>query len=195
MLYIYYTFYPYDKSDRQKNFNVMSAYRKKLLDYVFTKHTGKNFDANDLVKNKKGKPYLKNSYLHFNISHTNGLICCGISNTEIGIDCEHIRDFNRSLLDKVCTSAEKSKITNNVDINRAFFTYWTLKESYCKFTGNGLSENLKNIEFTFLNKTPFLFKNKDIRFLSADIDGFAVSICSSDKYLYCRHKYCELKFV
>lgn len=194
MLYIYYTFYPYDKCDQQKNFQTMSIYRKKLLDSVFTEHTGNTFDINKIAKGKNGKPYLKNSPLHFNLSHTNGLICCGISNMEIGIDCERIRNFNVSLLDKVCTQSEKYNIISADNINRAFFTYWTLKESYCKFTGNGLSENLKNIEFTIQNVKP-LSQNRNVHFLFSDMNEFVISACSADKYLYCRHKYCPLKFV
>lgn len=194
MLYIYYTFCPYDKFDRQKNFNTMSTYRKKLLDYVFTKHIGKNFDANDLVKNKYGKPYFIDSSFYFNISHTKGLICCGISNTEIGIDCEHICEFNNFLIDKVCTLSEKNSILQNADINRVFFTYWTLKESYCKFTGKGLCENLKNIEFTIQNQRAFS-NCENVYFSYKYIDDFVISLCSEDKYLYCRHEYCELEIV
>lgn len=193
MLYLYYTFYPYEKQDRQKNFEIMNIYRKKLLDYAFVKHTGKNFDVNNIMKKKNGKPYLKDSDLYFNISHTNGLICCGISDTEIGVDCEHIREFNTALLDKVCTPTEKHAILSNTDINRAFFAHWTLKESYCKFTGNGLSEKLKNIEFTITDEKA-LANTENTYFLFEYIGEFVISICSADKYLHCRHKYCCVNF-
>lgn len=189
MICLYYALYPYDdKKTRQENNLLMKQYRQKLLDTVFIKHTGKPFDEQNIIKAKNGKPYLIDSSLFFNISHTNGLICCGISDSEIGVDCECIRDFNIKLLDKVCTHDEKQNILGSNDIKTSFFTHWVLKESYCKFTGQGISFNFRNIDFS-LHDHNIQSARDDIYFDVKFIDRFVISVCSADKYLSAQHKY------
>ena len=42
-----------------------------------------------------GKPYLENiPGVYFNISHTSGLVVCGIDEREIGIDVEQLRPYD-----------------------------------------------------------------------------------------------------
>ena len=39
-----------------------------------------------------GKPFIKDSFLHFNLSHSNRYACIAFANFEVGIDIEHMRD-------------------------------------------------------------------------------------------------------
>lgn len=187
MLCLYYTLYPHDTTKtRQENNAVMKQYRQKMLDDIFTKHTGKPFDEQNIVKAKNGKPYLADSSLFFNLSHTNGLICCGISDSEIGVDCECIRDFNMKLLDKVCTPTEKRNILGSKDKSIAFFAHWVLKESYCKLTGQGISFNFKELSL-LLNNDNIVSSVSDIYFDLKYIDSFVIAICSSQTNAAAEH--------
>ena len=107
-------------------------------------------------KTALGKPYLKGENMpHISLSHTKGLICCAVSNKNVGIDCECPRRVRESVLNRVCTPAELNDIQNSPDRTARFLTYWTLKESISKCRGTGLSESFLKYEITFQNNVPF----------------------------------------
>lgn len=107
-----------------------------------------------------GKPYLPEyPNIHFNISHCDGMVVCGIHDRKIGVDVERIRPCSGSLLAKVLSEEEQTafdkRLTDGrMELRRSytpelFFRYWTLKESYLKATGAGLSVPMKNISFSW----------------------------------------------
>lgn len=107
-----------------------------------------------VVRQESGeKPYLEGvSGIYFNISHTKGLVACGIEEQEIGIDVEWIRPYDRRLMRRICTEEEIAYIEDGNRVgeqikNERFFRLWTLKESYLKATGQGLAVPMKEISF------------------------------------------------
>ena len=99
----------------------------------------------DAAYGPQGKPYLPaETGLFFNLSHSGGRVMCVIAENEVGCDVEKIRyrrDTDRiahryfapeeiRALEAVQERTEKKKL---------FFRYWTLKESFLKAIGNGLS--------------------------------------------------------
>lgn len=82
--------------------------------------------------------------LRFNLSHTHGLIACGITLArDLGVDVE---DVTRSqvgvdLADRYFAPQEVADLlAQPVEVQqRVFFDYWTLKEAYIKARGMGLS--------------------------------------------------------
>lgn len=126
---------------------------RQLLEYGLKEEYGRTYEVGYL---DGGKPYLPEApHIHFNISHTRGLVICAVSDREIGIDAEYMRDFRESLIQRVCSEAEKKYIfqgqdkrNREADICRERFTrIWTLKESYIKAIGKGLAFPLREIEF------------------------------------------------
>jgi len=110
-------------------------------------------------ENAYGKPSLGGIHgdlpIHFNISHTDGLVMCGfVCDTEIGVDVEDIERITTSDIDMLsgCFSpleaAELKCLPKQQQKNR-FFDYWTLKESYIKARGMGLSLPLNQFSFIF----------------------------------------------
>ena len=90
----------------------------------------------EITKGQNGKPYLKNSKIHFNLSHTEGFCVVCISDLEIGVDCEKIDlDFapkivgfsKRYFLENELCILENSDYSPDV-----FFEIWTKKEAYIK---------------------------------------------------------------
>lgn len=107
---------------------------------------------------KNHKPYLKNvENLHFNLSHTKGAVLLGISSAPIGVDIELNRDPAFDIMehyfheDEVhyVTSVSSEQIRSNF-----FFNVWTRKEAFIKYTGNGLSDNLKEINTQSISLQP-----------------------------------------
>ena len=105
-----------------------------------------NIDKPLFSYNEFGKPYLQNNEnIFFNFSHTKNIAVCAISNTEVGIDVEEVREYNPIIADKILSDEEKSKIKNDED----FFKYWTIKEAVCKCEGTGIANfDFKNIDYT-----------------------------------------------
>ena len=107
-----------------------------------------------LQKTENGKPSLPDRFPCFNISHCPGMIVCAFYDSPVGIDAEKIRPFRDSFLRKVLTKAESEvyhQLTEAFPEKREelLFRYWTLKESFIKYTGEGLSRSLTDISFSF----------------------------------------------
>jgi len=103
-----------------------------------------------------GKPEVANlpanaPDLRFNLSHTDGLVACAVTvGREIGVDVEHIhRALTHNVPERFFSSEEVADLralpSEEQDV--VFFDYWTLKESYIKARGLGLTLPLG--QFTF----------------------------------------------
>lgn len=109
------------------------------------------FDAGD-----HGKPYIAkpSTRLFFNLSHTTEWVACAIASFPvIGIDIERCgRDVAVLRLAKRFFSRQEYRDLQNfsgeAQKNR-FFDYWTLKESYIKARGEGISLGLDKFSFRF----------------------------------------------
>lgn len=91
--------------------------------------------------------------LHFNVSHTDGMIVCAVTRgAEIGIDVEYLdHDTNiEALARRKFAPTEAAELLGlSQDERRSrFFDLWTLKESYVKACGHGLAIPLDSFAFT-----------------------------------------------
>lgn len=107
-------------------------------------------------KNQYGKPEIIASAemppLRFNLSHTEGLIMCGVVLTQdIGVDTENIerRSSPVDIADRYFSPQEVKDLYAVPELARKhrFFQYWTLKESYIKARGMGLFLPLEHFSF------------------------------------------------
>jgi 4'-phosphopantetheinyl transferase len=101
-----------------------------------------------------GRPEIASpaSGLHFNLSHSAGLVVCALSRDRaVGVDVEDLtrRAPDVSIVSRYCSPAEAEDVFARADdwCDR-FLTYWTLKEAYLKATGLGISVHLSDISFT-----------------------------------------------
>ena len=103
-----------------------------------------------LSREHAGVPGL--SDLRFNISHTEGLIAIAVSRQgEVGVDVENV-DARPAPIDVASAYFAPAELAalQQVPADRqstAFFRYWTLKESYIKARGLGLSLPLDQFSF------------------------------------------------
>ncbi len=89
-----------------------------------------------------GKPRIRDSALHFSLTHTGEHALVAVSERELGLDAEEIRAsrVDRPLAERVMTAEEFeawSRATREEQV-RAFFRLWSAKESVMKATGLGL---------------------------------------------------------
>lgn len=115
--------------------------------------------------NTYGRPHISQPKalrdLCFNLSNTTGLVVCAISkDCEIGIDVENlVRTVDTDdLAPSVFAPAELADFRRceRQDRRSRFFSYWTLKESYIKARGMGLSIPLDAFWFE-LGSSPLLY--------------------------------------
>lgn len=148
-------------------------------------------DSFDYYFNEYGKPYLLKHALFFNISHSYNRVVCAVGEREMGIDVEKLRAGKESIC-KCFTKREQNRliaITPEKTINY-IFKLWTLKESYIKYKGKGLSIPLNSFEILINQEKIELEKsNEELKLMSYEMGGgYLVSVCS--------HEICqEIEFI
>lgn len=90
-----------------------------------------------------GKPYFADlPQFHFSLSHSGSMVLCAVSEYEIGCDVERIRDYKERLAKRFFHPQEIDALEAQTDAEAKrllFYRIWTLKESFLKATGRGLS--------------------------------------------------------
>lgn len=80
-----------------------------------------------VIREEGQKPRLDTDSVYFNLSHSYGAVMLGISHSPIGVDIEKVRPIDFA----------KFGFIEAQDVEE-FFEKWTERESYLKFTGEGL---------------------------------------------------------
>lgn len=102
-----------------------------------------------LGKRSLGKPYLiGRSDIFINLSHCSELAVCAVGENTVGADCEVIRRVKSGVVRRVCTESEAQEIERASEPDLAFTRLWTLKESFVKAVGRGISYPMKNAAFS-----------------------------------------------
>lgn len=104
----------------------------------------------------RGKPQLKDfgGSLAFNVSHSGDRALIAVSHhRQVGVDVERIReDFDiRAIAQRFFSEREQEELfaMRDEDQFRGFFQCWTLKESFIKALGEGLSHPLRQFDVSF----------------------------------------------
>lgn len=111
----------------------------------------------NIIREENRKPRLDVDGVYFNLSHSHGLVILAVSNTEIGVDVEKIRPVNREKFTFI-----------EADDDQEFFEEWTERESYCKFTGEGITSIRKPLP-------------KDAHFEHFDMWDYHACICAPEQ--------------
>ena len=95
----------------------------------------------------QGKPELHGADgCHFNMSHAGNWVAVAFSRlAPVGVDVERIRPVDMGLARRFFAADEYAALMACKDEEKLplFFRYWTLKESYLKAVGSGLTKPLK----------------------------------------------------
>jgi 4'-phosphopantetheinyl transferase len=127
-----------------------------LIRFVLSQCTHLPPQSFEFQENRYGKPRLKTGVtdipLQFNLSHARGLTACAVAlDHEIGIDVEDSRrKVEMNIADRFFSRQESVYLgqAGKKDKQGVFFDFWTLKESYIKAKGMGLSIPLDKFSFT-----------------------------------------------
>lgn len=142
----------------KKIVHVSDVYRtvvgELLVRFILYKRYGCIQEQLEFDKNLYGKPFLnKYPYFHYNIAHSGEWVVCAVDNSEIGVDVEKILPFDLQMAKGLFTEEEYWDLFNaKEDKNSAFYDIWTLKESYVKARGRGLSIPLDSFNVKIYNQ-------------------------------------------
>jgi 4'-phosphopantetheinyl transferase len=131
----------YKTADAQR-----SLYAELLLRSVLRKK-GILSDEVCFELNPNGKPSLKgHPDIHYNLSHSGEWVVCAIDNEPVGIDVESIHPIDYGIAERYFSSSENMQLMRQSETDRLpyFFDIWTLKESYIKAIGRGMSMSLQS---------------------------------------------------
>lgn len=126
------------------------GYRELFQEFYGREDTGKVLKALEanMAKGPYGKPYLpKYPEIHFNISHSGGWGVCALASVPCGVDIQEIRPVkSQRMVERTMNQEEQAQIQQSKDPSRTFTKLWAYKESCIKLSGQGLRQDMKNLE-------------------------------------------------
>lgn len=153
-----------------------------LLAEMLEYHFGISIKDVHIALNEYGKPFIADKNVFFNLSHSTGIVVCAVSNENIGVDVELIREAKPLIINKCFTARESESVITPRD----FYRLWTLKEAYFKYIGTGINRSMADIEFVF-DSGIHCFENgvlSALTFKSFDIGEHVISLCTSDYEIF-----------
>ena len=137
-----------------------------------------------------GKPFLTDyPKLFFNLSHSGSRVFCAISDREVGCDVERIRPADLSVVSRFFSPEECQTIMKALleEQNDMFFRFWTLKESFIKNVGRGLSMPLNEFTIHLSNKGVRIDQQllqEELFLQDFDLhDGYSYACCARDPHI------------
>lgn len=141
-----------EKRDRIQRFYRIEDRQRALIGDVLIRYLLCNklqLDNEELIfdKTEFGKPFLVNdNKIHFNISHSEEWVLGAVHNLPVGVDVEIIRPIDYQIAARFFSKSEYLNLMNKEGRAKLeyFYEIWTLKESYIKAVGKGLSIPLES---------------------------------------------------
>lgn len=100
----------------------------------------------DFEYGEHGKPSLKGlPHVHFNISHCKEAVVVAVGNEPVGVDIECRGRYKEPLASHVLNDDELQQIASSKQKDQTFTELWTMKEAILKFTGEGITTDLKTV--------------------------------------------------
>ena len=183
-----------------KEYNKLPAFRKEKIDrlkldsakrlslcawmllaYALGKRGIETFDVE---YNDCGKPYLRDrADVFFNLSHSGNVCMCAVSDKEVGCDVQQIALANLKIAERFF-HPDEVKLLNELPAdqkNDMFYRIWTLKESFVKTIGKGMSIALSGFSFDFshgVKVRQHVMPESDFYFKEFATENYKFSVCS-----------------
>ncbi|MFG0213636.1 4'-phosphopantetheinyl transferase family protein [Brevibacillus porteri] len=183
---------PEKKRERVNRFrNPADSYRALLADVLVRSLICEAYSiSNDEIEydfNAYGKPFLKSfPNFCFNVSHSGEWVVCATHDSQVGIDVEQICPIDLDIATHYFAPAEvEDLLAKHPDEQLPyFFDLWTLKESYIKARGMGLSIPLQSFAIRKNLDQSIMISQNDSRdawaFHQYEIDpDYKLSVCAT----------------
>ncbi len=160
-----------------------------LVKKLFCEKLGYGFDRIKWSRGEYGKPFIMPGTHLFNISHSGDYVVCVIDNSEVGVDIEKIKKIDFEIAKRFFNEMEHNFLSSLDTLNKlpAFYRLWTMKESYIKALGKGLSKKLNSFSVIGgLECSQVLEKNEYSGWYVYNVDilkDYKISVCSNKRNL------------
>lgn len=156
-----------------------------------------------IARTDRGKPYFPRlPEIHFSISHSGAYWGCAVATEPIGMDLqEHTRLKDETVeeasirflkLAKRFLHPKEAEFVKH-DAYNHFFTVWTAKESYVKYTGRGIDDEFSErcvipekteLWTQFLVKNDVVIWNSQTEWFSSEKyqENYTLCICTQNKH-------------
>lgn len=172
---------------RYERGKLLSAGAGLLLDNMLTKYGLRERDMR-YEEGEHGKPALMgHPEIHFSLSHSGNLVTCAMGAMPLGVDVQTIVTARDSLVNYTMSEREKAHLLAIDDVagkNSYFTQLWTLKESYAKVTGTGLTHEFPEFDVVDGSVKALSVLSPAARFFIFSLDGAcgAVAMLEEKKY-------------
>jgi 4'-phosphopantetheinyl transferase len=136
-------------------------------------------DIKNVVIGDNGK--LQCLDIQFNISHSADFVLCVVGDNLVGCDIEKIEKAPFEVAERYFNEKERQYIFEAEEYGERchrFYKIWTIKESYLKMTGEGLTVPIDSIEVD-VNRL-VIFRDgfpQQCKLQNFSLDGYEISIC------------------
>ena len=133
-----------DPRVRTKHISEMGG---RLLEYAVSRLYRIGVPELSRDKGEHGKPCFRiHPEVRFNISHSGDLVICAVSDFETGLDIQEKSRMNTDrIAKKVMSPVEHKKYLESSERQDFFYRVWVMKESYVKWTGDGITRELHSL--------------------------------------------------
>ena len=144
----------------------------------------KEYDINieEIQYGEHGKPEIEGIY--FNLSHSHDKVVCVVSKMPVGCDIEKIGKVRTGIAERFFTNNEIRYMErfSGDEQREEFYRLWTMKESYMKMTGEGMSLALDRFEFFFGEEVQVLRDGRKVLgyVKEYNIPEYKLTVCSEE---------------
>lgn len=182
-----------EKRERILRFHRSEDAQRTLLGDILSRYAlckRFNLQNKDLVfgVNEYGKPLLPGFQdVHFNISHSGPWVACAVDDKPVGIDVEIIKPMDFKIAERFFSKDEYHSLMTQPEAMKLnyFYRLWTLKESYIKAEGKGLSIPLDSFSISIGRDSITAVadgETREYRFFQSFLEDTSVyAICTSDR--------------
>lgn len=158
-----------------------------LLRRAVERETGRRPGGLRTAREENGKPYLPDfPGLHFNLSHSGGMLLCAVDSRPVGADVELIREIEPDVAESCFTPQERTRLEGKEteEWRKEFYRLWTLKESYLKALGTGLRRNPLSVEITPTDPQEETWQTEGPHTLQTvpAPAGYAAAVCGEEQW-------------
>lgn len=123
-------------------------------------YTGRRYSENDVIRHPNKKPVLADGSVQFSVTHSGRIWMACLSPVPVGLDLQmHKEKYSPGVAKRYFHPTELALLTDamrNGSDTALFFDLWCARESYAKFTGDGVAAMDK--EYSTLHSPIPLYK-------------------------------------
>ena len=147
-----------------------------LLRHVFSVKYGLTLGKDDIICNLYNKPHTFEDNLFFNLSHSSIYGALVVSKQPVGIDIEDdFKIINTNISKSILNPLEVYQYEKTKNKSKYLTSLWTVKESYLKGLGFGLSIQM--------NKICYIKESKSVRNVTDESKSWYVNQRVTDKFV------------